>query len=103
MIFIDRISSIINAQHFYEPVHSRIYEVASNAHRQECNLASSGDAQSVSWRMTKGSRNLAAQPIWPGLAGAAISCFCGARDYAQMIYDLAIRRELIGLGQRNLG
>ena len=32
------------------------------------------------------------------LAGAAVSAFA-ARDYAQMIYDLAIRRELIGLGR----
>ncbi len=32
------------------------------------------------------------------LAGAAISAFA-VRDYAQMIYDLAIRRELIGLGR----
>ena len=32
------------------------------------------------------------------LAGAAISLFA-ARDYAQLLYDLAIRRELIGLGQ----
>jgi replicative DNA helicase len=31
------------------------------------------------------------------LAGAAISSFA-ARDYAQMIYDLAVRRELIELG-----
>ena len=32
------------------------------------------------------------------LAGAAISLFA-ARDYAQLVYDLAIRRELIVLGQ----
>src|SRR5690606_26881112 len=32
------------------------------------------------------------------LAGAAISAFA-ARDYAQMIYDLAVRRELIQLGK----
>jgi replicative DNA helicase len=32
------------------------------------------------------------------LAGAAISAFA-ARDYAQMIYDLAVRRELIALGR----
>ena len=32
------------------------------------------------------------------LAGAAISLFA-ARDYAQLVYDLAIRRELILLGQ----
>ena len=32
------------------------------------------------------------------LAGAAISAYA-ARDYAQMIYDLAVRRELIGLGR----
>ena len=32
------------------------------------------------------------------LAGSAISAFA-ARDYAQMIYDLAVRRELIQLGR----
>ena len=32
------------------------------------------------------------------LAGAAISLFA-ARDYAQLVYDLAIRRELILIGQ----
>jgi replicative DNA helicase len=32
------------------------------------------------------------------LAGAAISAYA-ARDYAQMIYDLAVRRELIALGR----
>jgi replicative DNA helicase len=32
------------------------------------------------------------------LAGAAISAYA-ARDYAQMIYDLAVRRELIQLGR----
>ena len=32
------------------------------------------------------------------LAGAAISLFA-ARDYAQLIYDLAIRRDLILIGQ----
>jgi replicative DNA helicase len=32
------------------------------------------------------------------LAGAAIAAFA-ARDYAQMIYDLAVRRELIALGR----
>jgi replicative DNA helicase len=32
------------------------------------------------------------------LAGAAVSSFA-VRDYAQMIYDLAVRRDLIGLGR----
>ena len=32
------------------------------------------------------------------LAGAAISTFA-VRDYAQMIYDLAVRRDLIRLGR----
>ncbi|MEL6296774.1 MAG: hypothetical protein AAFR10_21175, partial [Pseudomonadota bacterium] len=32
------------------------------------------------------------------LAGAAISAFA-VRDYAQMIYDLAVRRDLIQLGR----
>ena len=32
------------------------------------------------------------------LAGASVAGFA-ARDYAQMIYDLAIRRELISVGR----
>ena len=48
--------------------------------------------------MTQGLKELGGPAYLVRLAGAAISAYA-ARDYAQMIYDLAVRRELIGLGR----
>ena len=49
-------------------------------------------------RATPASQELGGPAYLVRLAGAAISLFA-ARDYAQLVYDLAIRRELILLGQ----
>ena len=92
----DRVAQIIGAQHFFDPVHARIFEVAA-ARIAKNNLASpvtlkaffDGDA---------GLEELGGPAYLVRLAGAAISAYA-VRDYAQMIYDLAIRRELIGLGR----
>ena len=46
----------------------------------------------------EGLKELGGPPYLARLAGSAISAFA-ARDYAQMIYDLATRRELIRLGR----
>jgi replicative DNA helicase len=92
----DRISSIINAQHFYEPVHARIYEVATN--RIAKNALASPVTLKAFLEDDEGLKELGGPAYLARLAGAAISSFA-ARDYAQMIYDLAIRRELIGLGR----
>ena len=46
----------------------------------------------------KASKELGGGTYLARLAGSAIAAFA-ARDYATMIYDLAIRRELIVLGQ----
>ena len=91
----DRVASIIKSQHFYEPVHARIFEVAA-ARITKNNLASpvTLDAflsDDVGLRELGGSADLAR------LAGAAIAGFA-VRDYAQLIYDLAMRRELIRVG-----
>ena len=48
--------------------------------------------------MTTGLKELGGPAYLVRLAGAAISAYA-ARDYAQMIYDLAVRRELIALGR----
>ncbi len=91
----DRVASIIGPQHFYEPVHARIYEIAS-ARIAKNNLASPVTLKSY-MENDEGLRELGGPAYLARLAGAAISTYA-VRDYAQMIYDLAIRRELIGLG-----
>ncbi len=91
----DRVANLIGPQHFYEPVHARIYEVAA------ARIAKGNLATPVTLRAfledDEGLRELGGPAYLVRLAGAAISAFA-ARDYAQMIYDMAIRRELIALG-----
>ncbi|MGX9349988.1 replicative DNA helicase [Shimia sp. W99] len=91
----DRVASIIDSSHFYDPVHARIYEVAA-ARIAKNNLASPVTLKAF-LEDDEGLKELGGPAYLARLAGAAISAFA-ARDYAQMIYDMAIRRELIGLG-----
>ncbi|SFP54384.1 replicative DNA helicase [Tranquillimonas alkanivorans] len=92
----DRVASVINSGHFYDPVHARIFEVAS------ARIAKNALASPVTLKAfledDPGLQELGGPQYLVRLAGAAISSFA-ARDYAQMIYDLAIRRELIRLGK----
>ena len=92
----DRIASIIGPQHFYDPVHSRIYEIA--AARIAKNALASPVTLKAFMEDDEGLKELGGPAYLAKLAGASISSFA-ARDYAQMLYDLAIRRELIGLGR----
>ncbi|MFY0682452.1 MAG: replicative DNA helicase [Thalassovita sp.] len=92
----DRVASVISAEHFYEPVHTRIYEVAA------ARIAKNALATPVTLKTfledDEGLKELGGAAYLARLAGASISAFA-VRDYAQMIYDLAIRRELIRLGR----
>ncbi|TYB91171.1 replicative DNA helicase [Oceaniovalibus sp. ACAM 378] len=92
----DRVASIINDSHFYDPVHARIYEVA--AARIAKNALASPVTLKAFLEDDAGLKELGGPSYLMRLAGAAISSFA-ARDYAQMIHDLAIRRELIALGR----
>ncbi len=96
----DRVASIIGPQHFYDPVHARIYEIAA-ARIAKNNLASPVTLKAF-LEDDEGLKELGGPAYLTRLAGAAISAFA-VRDYAQMIYDMAIRRELIGLGQEIAG
>ena len=92
----DRVAAVINANHFYEPVHARIFEIAA-ARIAKNNLASPVTLKAF-LEDDEGLKELGGPAYLARIAGAAISAFA-ARDYAEMIYDLAVRRELIGLGR----
>ena len=91
----DRVAAIIGSQHFYDPVHARIFEVA--AARIAKNALASPVTLKAFLEDDPGLQELGGPAYLARLAGAAISAYA-ARDYAQMIYDMAIRRELINLG-----
>ena len=92
----DRIASIIGPKHFYEPVHARIFETA--AARISKNALASPVTLKPFLEDDEGLKELGGPAYLVRLAGAAISSFA-ARDYAQMLYDLAVRRELIRVGR----
>ena len=92
----DRVASIIRSKHFYDPVHARISDVAA-ARIAKNNLASPVTLKAF-FEDDEGLKELGGPAYLARLAGAAIGAYA-VRDYAQMIYDLAVRRELIRLGQ----
>ncbi|MCC5990947.1 MAG: replicative DNA helicase [Rhodobacteraceae bacterium] len=92
----DRISSLVKPEHFYDPVHQRIFEIAST--RIQKNALASPVTIKAFMEDDEGLKELGGPSYLARLAAAAISAYA-ARDYAQMIYELAVRRDLIRLGQ----
>ncbi len=92
----DRVASIIRSEHFYDPVHARIYDIASA--RIAKNQLASPVTLKAFMEDDEGLKELGGPAYLARLAGAAVSAFA-VREYAQMIYDLAVRRDLIRLGQ----
>ncbi len=92
----DRIAALVKSEHFFDPVHQRIFEKA--AARIQKNALASPVTLKPFFEDDDGLKELGGPTYLVRLAGAAISAFA-ARDYAQMIYDLAVRRELIALGR----
>ncbi|MEL6314956.1 MAG: DnaB-like helicase N-terminal domain-containing protein, partial [Pseudomonadota bacterium] len=92
----DKVASLIGPIHFYDPVHARIFEVAS------ARIGKGALASPVTLKTfledDDGLKELGGPAYLVRLAGAATSLY-SVRDYAQLIYDLAIRRDLISIGQ----
>ena len=86
----------VDPEHFYDPLHSRIFEIISTRIK-DGKLAS---AVTVNTFLTEdeglkelGGNSYLAQLMAGSVASSAI------KDYSKLVYDLAIRRELIILGQ----
>ena len=95
----DRVAAILGAGHFFEPVHARIFEIAA-ARIAKNNLASPVTLKAF-MEDDDGLKELGGPAYLARLAGAAVSSFA-VRDYAQMIYDLAVRRDLIQIGRAHV-
>jgi len=92
----DRADSLINAEHFFDPVHAHIYEVASG--RIKKNSIASPVTLTTFLKDDPGLNELGGANYLAKLAASAVAGFA-VQDYAQLIYDLAIRRQLILLGK----
>ena len=78
----DRIAALVKAEHFFEPVHARIFEIA--VARIQKNALASPVTLKAYLEEDEGLKELGGPAYLARLAGSAISAFA-ARDYAQMI------------------
>ncbi len=92
----DRIENLVTDSHFFDPVHGRIFETIATRIRK--NALASPITLKAFFEDDPGLQELGGPAYLARLAGAATS-FVAARDYAQMIYDLAVRRDLIQIGE----
>ena len=93
----DRVSGFLEAQHFYDPLHQQIYETAAKI------ITSGKQATPITLRTFFEK----AEPIDAGLSvpqylgrlAANAATIINARDYGRTVHDLAIRRQLILIGE----
>jgi len=93
-----RVSDFLLAEHFYEPVHREIYEVAGKIIR-------AGKAATPITVKTYLPDQLVAEVTMPqylARLAAEATTVINAADYGQTIYDLAIRRTLIQIGEETV-
>jgi replicative DNA helicase len=93
----DRVSGFLDPQHFYDPLHQQIYEVAGkliHAGKQATPITLRTffeNAEPISPTLTV--------PQYLGTLAANATTIINAEDYGRTIYDLATRRALIIIGE----
>jgi replicative DNA helicase len=94
---LDRVDDLVKPDHFHDPVHREIFSMAQA--RIAKGLATDATTLKNFVADIAGLKDLGGAEYLLRLQLAAIAT-SAARDYAQLIHDLAVRRELIALGQR---
>ncbi len=92
----DRVASFLEVSHFYEPLHARIFEAVSK-------LISGGHIATPVTLKSYFDQDEALQEVGGAqylarLAGAATTII-NVAEYGRTIYDLAVRRDLIRVGE----
>src|ERR1700759_4796521 len=90
-----RVSDFLEPKHFYEPVHQEIYETASSLIRM------GKVANPVTLKTFVTEADLGGMTVSQYLArlAAEATTIINAQDYGRTIYDLSLRRDLIGIGE----
>lgn len=90
-----RVSDFLDPAHFFEDLHRRVYEVATS-------LIKAGKvATPTTMKTFLGDQDLGGVTVSQYLArlAAEATTVINAEDYGRAVYDLAIRRNLIGIGE----
>jgi replicative DNA helicase len=92
----DRVSSFLRAGHFYDSLHGRIYDAASKL------ILGGKRATPITLKTYFQTEEPAGEltvPQYLGRLAANATTIINAEDYGRTIYDLAIRRQLIEIGE----
>ena len=91
----DRVSAFLLPDHFFEPVHARIYEAAST-------LIRAGKLASPVTLKTYFDNDATLKeiggPVYLARLAAQATTIINAEEYGRTVYELAQRRKLIGIG-----
>ncbi len=92
----DRVAGFLAPEHFFEPLHGRIYEVASKL------IEKGKQATPITLKTFFENEEPVGEltvPQYLGRLAANATTIINARDYGKTIHDLAVRRNLIRLGE----
>jgi len=92
----DRVSDFLRAEHFFEPIHAQIFDIGANL------IRSGKIATPVTLKtFLPADLDLGGMNVAQYLArlAAEATTIINAQDYGRTIYDLALRRDLIGIGE----
>ncbi len=93
----DRVSGFLDPVHFYDPLHGQIYEIAAkliHAGKQATPITLRTffeNAEPIDSHLTV--------PQYLGRLAASATTIINAYDYGRTVYDLAVRRQLIVIGE----
>jgi replicative DNA helicase len=94
---IERVSSILKAEDFYDPLHQRIYEVMLGS-TERGGMILTPLTLHAAMKADPGLMEVGGHAYLAGLAQAA-PAVPNIRDLASILHDLAVRRTLIGIGE----
>lgn len=94
---LDRVSAFLDARHFFDPLHGRIYEAASKLimagkRATPITLKTYFEHEEPLGELTV--------PQYLGRLAANATTIINAEDYGRTVYDLCIRRDLILIGEQ---
>ena len=90
-----RVSDFLEPQHFYDPLHGRIFDVMSQL------IRGGKIATPITLKTFLGEDSIGdiTLPQYLARLAAEATTVINAEDYGRIIYDLSIRRSLIGIGE----
>ncbi len=94
---IERISSLLKSEHFYDPLHARLFDVMLSIFERGGGVITPLTLHAA-MKADPGLVEVGGHAYLSGLAQAA-PALANVRDYARILHDLSVRRSLIRLGE----